>query len=185
MRIKKVDPELYFLIRNAWMLEERQREDSLRSLDQMEHNLLEDPNTYWYFGPSERSFFWIDDVVPEDRARFHSVNADGRDGFNNRKAAMKIIKDIMADLDVRRLEALVPASSKVIKSLLWHLGFTHEGTLRRRLLYDGTWVDAEIYSLLVEELERKIKARKRRVRKTARPDVEIADDTSEGGEEEG
>jgi hypothetical protein len=181
MRIKQIDPETYFRVRDAWMVESHMREDHVRTLDVMEENLLRDPSTYWYHGPSPKSFFWVSEVVPGKWARFHTANADGREGFDDRKAAMRLIREIMQDFDLFRLETLVPAPMNAHKSLMWHLGFQAEGRLRRRLRYEGDWVDAEVFGILAEELERKIRKRKRKRR--AREEIEAP--VAEGEKVEG
>jgi len=174
VRIKTVDPELYFTIRDAWIKEAYQREDHMRSLDALEQNLLEDPGTYWYHGPSGKTFFWLSHLAPGKWARLHIVNTDDYDAFEDPRVASKLVREIVGEFNLHLLESLAPAPANRLKSLLRHLGFTLEGRLRRRLSYDGDWADAETYSILSEELDGKARKcrRRRRSRRPKRVGVE-------------
>jgi len=51
-----------------------------------------------------------------------------------------------------RLEALIPEFSKALSRFLTkRMGFSYEGTLRKRLLYHGEFKDILVYSILREE----------------------------------
>lgn len=53
---------------------------------------------------------------------------------------------------LERLEALIPEFSKALSRFLTkRMGFSYEGTLRKRLLYHGEFKDILIYSILREE----------------------------------
>lgn len=164
MRIKTVDAELYFLIKGIWQQEAFMREDDSRSLEAMERNLIDDPGTYWYFGPSKDTFLYLSDLNPGHWARVHFINVGNWEAYEDRRVTLKILKTMADEFNLHLIWASVPAPVNRLKSLLRHLGFSYEGRLRKRIFYDGGWVDAETYSILAEEIDGKAKKRHRKRR---------------------
>jgi len=164
MRVKAVDADLYFLIKDIWQHEAFMREDKTRSLEAMEHTLIDDPGTYWYHGPSEDTFLYLSDVVPGQWARLHFVNVGNWGAYEDRRVTLRILKEMKDEFNLHLIQALAPAPVNRLKSLLRHLGFSYEGRLRKRVFYDGDWVDAETYSILAEEIDGKSRKRRRKRR---------------------
>lgn len=179
MRVKTVDAELYLLIRDIWEQETFLRGDESRSREAMERILMDDPKTYWYHGPSKDTFMYLSDVEPEKWARLHFVNVANWDAYKDRRKALRILKEMVKDFDLLLLRVLVPAPVSRWPSLLRHLGFFYEGRLRKRLFYNGEWVDAETYSILAEEIEGKVEKRKRK-RRSRRPGEKVGENSKKG-----
>lgn len=169
MRVKTVDAELYFKIKTIWQNEAYTREDGDRSLEAMEENLLSDPGTYWYHGPTEDTFLYLSNLHSGQWGQLHFVNVGDWGAYEDRRNLLRVLKSMSDEFNLHLLRALVPAPVNRLKSLLRHLGFSYEGRLRKRLLYDGEWVDAEAFSILAEEIDGKSrkKKRKRRSRRDA------------------
>ena len=109
MRLKKIDPDIYFAIKDAWVNEAFMREDALRSLDAMEHALLEDPGTYWYSGPDEKTFFYLSDIEPGKWARVNVVGVQSWDSFDDRRKSLAVLKLMADEHGLHKLEAFAPA----------------------------------------------------------------------------
>lgn len=179
MRVKKVDAELYLLINDIWEQETFLREDGDRSKDALDQVLIEDPLTYWYHGPSKDTFLYLSDVRAGQWARLHFVNVANWEAYKDRRKALRVLKEMVEDFDLSLIRAYVPAPVRRWQSLLKHLGFIYEGRLRKRLFYNGEWVDAEAYSILSEEISGKAEKRKRK-RRSRRPGEKVGEVAKEG-----
>ena len=180
MRIKTLDAELYFKIKEVWQQEAFMREDGERSLEAMERNLIHDPGTYWYHGPSEDTFVYLSDLESGHWARVHFINVGNWEAYKDRRVTLRILKEISDEFNLHLLHAVVPSPVNRLKSLLRHLGFSYEGRMRKRAFYDGEWTDVEAYSILAEEIDGKAKKRHRR-RRSRRPGEKAGRFAKKGG----
>jgi hypothetical protein len=105
------------------------------------------------------------------------------EAYKDRRKTLRVLKEMVSDFNLLLIRVLVPAPVSRWPSLLRHLGFHHEGRLRKRLFYNGEWVDAETYSILAEEIEGKVEKRKRK-RRSRRPGEEAGKIENEGEKKE-
>ena len=119
---------------------------------------------------------------PERWARLHFLNVANWEAYKDRRKTLRVLKEMVKDFDLLLIRVLVPAPVSRWPSLLRHLGFHHEGRLRKRLFYNGEWVDAETYSILAEEIEGKAEKRRRK-RRSRRPGEKVGEIGKEGSQE--
>lgn len=157
-------PEDTRLLALAWLEALPRQIDIYRSAEAFQEVLTK---ATWYRGPG-RSYFYITGIEPH-RAGFHALNLDGKKGMRNISAVRTTIKEIMADLQLPRLDVTIPAPLTKVRKACRDLGFKHEGCLRRFTIFDGEPTDVHVMSVLFDEYNTVPPKRKRRRRGRRKP----------------
>lgn len=158
-RITNLSPEESRLIALAWLESLPRQIDDYRSVEALQEILA---GAAWYRGPG-RSYFYITGFEPH-RAAFHALNLDGRKAMRDIGPIRTIIKEIMVDLGVGRLDTTVPAPLTKVRKACKELGFKHEGCLRKFAIFNNEPTDVHVLSILFEELTTTPPKRRRRRR---------------------
>lgn len=97
--------------------------------------------------------FWLANIHVGHKATIHVVLWDKevrKECLSDTTVPSRVVRELFRLLDLRRLDAYIPASKE--KSCQWaeRLGFTLEGILRAHTLYDGDATDIAAYALVKE-----------------------------------
>ena len=166
-RVSEITPEEARTILQAWTQAIPRLPDAQRTLESFEHILYAE-NVIWYHGPTPRCYVYLTGLVPGLGASFHVLNLDGRKVLSDIVGIRTIVKEIMAENDLQRLVAYVPAPLTAVVRAAKDLGFKQEGKLRKSTYFNGKPCDVIVMGLLFEELEINDKPKKRRRRRGRR-----------------
>lgn len=91
-------------------------------------------------------------MIPELKAEVHPIFTD-----HKMSAHAELFREVMvwAFLQYRyyRLETFIADYAHSVKRfIVKKMGFTHEGTLRKRIIHNGIPMDVDVYSILREEV---------------------------------
>lgn len=81
------------------------------------------------------------------------ITPEHQDAGYGEEALALMIEYAFEDLALRRLEGYVLATNEPARAIVESLGFTHEGTQRKKAIYEGEFVDLYQYGLLAGEYE--------------------------------
>lgn len=152
-------PGVRFLVYNPKELEAIW--DRIKGLDNLFGNdYMRDPETYLrrFFDPDVRVLAFptglvvFSGIIPGLKAEIHPV-------FFDRKLSphVELYRDLLTwgflTWDLLRIEAFVAAYARaILRFSIKKMGFTHEGTLRERIVHNGTPTDVEVLSILRREV---------------------------------
>lgn len=123
------------------------------------------------------AWIYLTDITPGVEATMHALNLEGQAGVD-RPAARKEILSAMREFNLHRLTVTIPAAFHKLNAATKELGFRREGKMREAAIYDGKYVDMNVYGLMRREVEhdeiksvapplRKKRRRRRRSRRKA------------------
>jgi ribosomal-protein-alanine N-acetyltransferase len=95
-------------------------------------------------------FFKFDEAFQRAETGYELARAYWRQGVM-REALHAIITFAFSEMGLKRIEAVVDDTNEPSKALLRSLGFSHEGTLRKRFFFQGRFWDEHYFGLLQEE----------------------------------
>lgn len=182
MRMTAINGKVYGEILRAWDISQKEQPEEMRSRDVLDFLLKEHEGTFWYYGPTEHSFFYVNEVVPGRQAVLHAISSDGAIAMRDRAKVQKILLSILKDLAIHRLSVAIPAPMQAVRAAAGDLGFKYEGRLREAAQMQGDWVDVVVFGFLERDAKDPLKRRKRRRRtrrKTKRPQTGTVSVTSE------
>ena len=99
-------------------------------------------------------FFKFDEDFQRAELGYELARAHWRQGIM-REALRAIIPFAFDEMGLSRIEAVVDDTNEPSKALLRSLGFSHEGTLRKRFFFRGRFWDEHYFGLLKEEWARR------------------------------
>lgn len=168
-RVRDITPEQSLSVLRAWVNSLPRQPDGYRSLDALNH-ILYDDQAVWFHGPTDNSYIYLTGVQPGIGAQIHAISLDGRRVLADMKGLRTLIKEIMAELELPRIQCFVPAPLVNIHKMCKDIGFSQEGRLRKSAYFNGDRTDMIVFGLLFEDIEidPKPKQRRRRRRKRAR-----------------
>ena len=162
IRPEEFDKTLYLEMAKAWLVCEPNMPDGYRddrNFDIAFHN----DAIPWYRGPLG-SFIWLEAVV-DRQATFHLLNPNGPGIIRETKVFHNIFREIFHDLNLKRINLILPSKVETIRKGAEKIGFVQEGVMRESLIFDGEWTDAVIYGLLYGDLPEKEKRKRTRKRR--------------------
>lgn len=96
--------------------------------------------------------FIVNDIRPALSATIHYLFWDKR--FRGREElCRRMMKHVFDEFKFRRLETRIPLIAQPAIQNASRIGLIREGRLRKAILYEGEWVDMNLYSMLPEDLE--------------------------------
>lgn len=168
-------------IGQAWIENARNMADGDRPIEVFEHIVFDDPNVVWFAVPKHRAWIYFRNIIPGLSADFHVLNRDGRKALDAIPWVRNQISHVMRELQLLRVNCILPAPVKKVIQATESLGFKFEGKMRRALYFDGRPVDALIYGMTRADVlgldkvqdnvkaGRKKKRRRKRGKKTSPP----------------
>ena len=160
-RLTQLTQELRQEIQEAWQASLSRMFDSERSLQSLVIPLADEPNTQWYSLPNG-AFMILRNALIGGSANLQFISK-GYETIPELESAREQIIEAMKQYRLKRISVIYPTV------LPWRdfklLGFKHEGRIRRSVLFDGEWIDAEVLGAL----ENEIGISRRRRRKRYRP----------------
>lgn len=100
--------------------------------------------------------FMISDVIPNFDAKGHFTFWDSK-ASGREPLVWRMMKFWMTQFSLHRLSAEVPGHQRGVIRFIERLGFEHEGTRREGNIHKGSWVNMEMFGILQEELDERLK----------------------------
>ena len=154
--------ELYLQMLRAWLLNSTNMVDSFRGDDVFDQLFYNGINIRWYRGPNG-SFIWLGNLH-DSQADFHLLNPNGPGIIRYVGQFHSIFREIFHDLNLKRLNLLIPSEAKTVVKGAEKLGFVKEGVLRKAALFNNKWTDVQCFGLLYEDIPKKEKKKRIRIR---------------------
>ena len=168
-RIINLDGDTLRAISEAWTHSMPHMFDTERSFNAMKLALV-DMNTHFYALPNG-AFMLLRGTVPGRQAGLQFISSTN-DVVPELQAAKEQLHQAVKEYRLRRVDVVYPTN------LEWRdfklLGFKHEGRIRKSVLFNNEWTDAEILGAL----EHEIGVGRRRRRKRYRPRTEKVNGTT-------
>lgn len=112
--------------------------------------LTSDPRNVFYASESGRTWVWFTDLTPGATAQIHALCRD-RECAGRREILHAVLREVMTEYDLHRVQALVPALLKgAVRAASRE--FVREGVMRRIFLRRGRWIDGVLFSVLRDEV---------------------------------
>jgi hypothetical protein len=134
--------------------------DNERTLASLYIPMAEEINTQWY-SLGNGSFMLLRNAIVGGSANLQFISPDG-ETIPQLESARDQLVDAMKQYRLKRINVTYPTV------LPWRdfklLGFKHEGRIRKSVLFDGEWIDAEILGALENEIGISRRRRRKRYR---------------------
>lgn len=91
-------------------------------------------------------------ILPEFQGQINIIFWDKKLSKDRASYVKEACQLVMDQFELIRIAAAVPLPCKPVGKLLLRAGFQQEGYLRKALVYDGTFVDVELFSLMKEDI---------------------------------
>ena len=141
-KIQDMSLELLQLLRAAWEKNAHNMADPDRPLEVLDFLIFKDGgDSQWYEVPGHLAWIYVRNIAPGLSADFHALNLEGEKAFNLEQVR-GIIREIMREYDLRRLNMVLPAPVTHIQAAAAKLGFQIEGRLVDACMYEGQYTDA-------------------------------------------
>jgi len=140
MRITELTDSVQKEILEAWNFSMPKMFDGERTLQSLYRPLAEETNTVWYSLP-KGNFLLLRNLITGGSANLQFLTVKD-ETIPELEASRNQLVVAMKDFRLKRINVTYPTV------LAWRdfklLGFKHEGRIRRSVLFDGEWMDAEI-----------------------------------------
>ena len=124
--------------------------DEYRSVPKLQEIFMARDSMFWEL--PGKGLFYLTDIRPSNMAFCHLILYD-KESYINHELIRQMIREVMKHLELRRLNAWIPADNRVAMLLARVLGFKREGLLRRWAKKDGHWISMVMFGLLREEID--------------------------------
>jgi hypothetical protein len=126
--------------------------------------LCMDRNAQIFHGPGDTVIVLTGVNIPQHTAMLHMF-AENPWVFRKRGEFWMVFHELMELFHLYKMNVFVPAPSRSVWKLYSVLGFKHEGTLRKSVMFNQDLVDIEMYGILREEVKENLDAKRNRVPK--------------------
>lgn len=151
MKLSHATGEMLDLIEKAWYRNSKRMVDTFRPIETCAH-IIQNTDSAWYKLEPYDAWLYVLDIVPGHMATLHALNLEGKKALDKDLIRAELLT-IMRDFNLRRLNVAIPAPVNDIKGILGWLGFIHEGVAREASVFDGVFVDTDLFGLLRREIE--------------------------------
>lgn len=176
MKVDTLTNEVAAEIEAAWTRSWKNQPDYARDWSYVAW-LLTQSDMQLYRLEGHRSWIYLTNITPGVEATMHALNLEGQGGVDPPAARQEIL-NAMREFNLHRLTVTIPAAFHKLNAATKKLGFRREGKMREAAVYDGKYVDMNVYGLMRREVEhdevksvapplRKKRRRRRRSRRKA------------------
>lgn len=139
-------------LQKIWKKNAPEMPDTLRDVENLQFLLFEDGGrSQWYILDDDDKdvVFFLTNVVPGLSATFYGLNLQEAP----RDLAIKQLREIMREFDLRRLTLTIPAPVVELQRIVTGLGFWPEGRAKDAAIYNGDYTDMDWFGFYRSEVE--------------------------------
>ena len=156
--LRSIDPSCYDPKRADWLWEHVQRQKfsfddySRNRADLFAARLLTPTSVFFEYKDS--GLVTVEQIVPRLSACIHFFMWDPE--IHEKEVVTvgrEVISQVLETFQLHRITANPPSFNRFAARVAVRCGFRYEGTARQCLLYEGRYLDCEIYGLLAHEFQ--------------------------------